>query len=69
VVESSVLGRLFGPKRDEVTGGWRKVHSEFHNFYSSQDIIRMIIKEYVMGGARSMHKKNEIYLQILILKA
>jgi hypothetical protein len=69
VVESRVLGRLFGPKRDEVTGGWRKVHTEFHHFYSSPDIIRMIIKEYVMGGAHSTHKENEIHLQILILKS
>jgi hypothetical protein len=31
-----VLRRIFGPKRDEVTGGWRKVHNEeLHNLYSS----------------------------------
>jgi hypothetical protein len=41
--ENSVLWRMFGPKRDEVTGGWRKPHSEeLHNFYSSPSIIRMI---------------------------
>jgi hypothetical protein len=35
--------RVFGPKRDEVTGGWRKLHNEeHHNFYSSPSIIRMI---------------------------
>jgi hypothetical protein len=33
----------FGPKRHEVTGGWRKLHNEeLHNFYSSPSIIRMI---------------------------
>jgi hypothetical protein len=38
-----VLRRIFGPKRDEVTGGWRKLHNgELHNWYSSQSIIRMI---------------------------
>jgi hypothetical protein len=38
-----VLRRLFGPKRDEVTGEWRKLHSgELHNLYSSPDIIRQI---------------------------
>jgi hypothetical protein len=38
-----VLRRIFGPKRDEVTGGWRKLHNEeFHNLYSSPSIIRMI---------------------------
>jgi hypothetical protein len=35
--------RIFEPKRDEVTGGWRKLHTEeLHNFYSSLSIIRMI---------------------------
>jgi hypothetical protein len=38
-----VLRRIFGPKRDEVIGGWRKLHDdELHNLYSSPSIIRMI---------------------------
>jgi hypothetical protein len=38
-----VLRGLFGPKRDEVTGEWRKLHNgELHNLYSSRDIIRQI---------------------------
>jgi hypothetical protein len=38
-----VLRRIFGPKRDEVTGGWRKLHNEeLHNLYVSQSIIRVI---------------------------
>jgi hypothetical protein len=42
-VENRVLRRIFGPKRDEVTGGWRKLHNEeLHNLYSSPSIIRMI---------------------------
>jgi hypothetical protein len=33
----------FGPKRDEMTGGWRKLHNEeLHNLYSLPNIIRMI---------------------------
>jgi hypothetical protein len=41
--ENSVLRRIFGPKRDEVTGEWRKLHSgELHNLYSSPGIIRQI---------------------------
>jgi hypothetical protein len=37
------VSRLFGPERDEVTGGWRKLHNEeLHNLYSSPSIIRMI---------------------------
>jgi hypothetical protein len=43
VFENRMLRRIFGPKRDEVTGGWRKFHNEeFHNLYSSPSIIRMI---------------------------
>jgi hypothetical protein len=39
-----VLRRIFGPKRDEVTGDWRKLHNEeeLRNLYSSPNIIRMI---------------------------
>jgi hypothetical protein len=38
-----VLRRIFGPKRDEVTGEWRKLHSEeLYILYSSPDIIRQI---------------------------
>jgi hypothetical protein len=37
------LRRIFGPKREEVTGEWRKMHSgELHNLYSSPDTIRQI---------------------------
>jgi hypothetical protein len=38
-----VLRRIFGLKRDEVIGGWRKLHNEkLHNLYSLPSIIRMI---------------------------
>jgi hypothetical protein len=40
VFENRVLRRIFGPKRDDVTGEWRKLHNEeLHNLYSSPDII------------------------------
>jgi hypothetical protein len=43
VSEDRLLRRIFGPKRDEVTGEGRKLHSvELHNLYSSPDIIRQI---------------------------
>jgi hypothetical protein len=42
VFENSVLRRIFGPKSDEVTGGWRKLHNEkLHNLYPSPSKIRM----------------------------
>jgi hypothetical protein len=38
-----LLRRIFGPKRNGVTGGWRKLHNEeLHNLYSSPSIIRII---------------------------
>jgi hypothetical protein len=43
VVENRVLRKMFGPRRDKVTGGWRKLHNEgFHNLYASPGVIRMI---------------------------
>jgi hypothetical protein len=49
VFENRMLRRIFGLKRDEVTGDWRKLHNEeFHNLYSSPNIIRMI-KSRKMG--------------------
>jgi hypothetical protein len=43
VFENRVLRRIFGPKRDEVTGEWRKLHNEeLHNLYSSPNIVRTI---------------------------
>jgi hypothetical protein len=43
VFENKVLRRIFGPKRDEVTRGWRKLHNEeLYNLYSSPSIIRVI---------------------------
>jgi hypothetical protein len=43
VFENRVLRRIFGPKRDELTGEWRKLHNEeLPDVYSSQSIIRII---------------------------
>jgi hypothetical protein len=43
VFGNKALRRIFGPKRDEVTGGWRKLHNgELHDLYSSPSIIRIM---------------------------
>jgi hypothetical protein len=43
VFENRVLRRMFGPKRDEVTGEWRKLHNkELNDLYSSPSIIKII---------------------------
>ena len=65
VFENRVLRRIFGPKRDGVTGEWRKLHNEeLNDLYSSPNIMRMIKSrrmrwtEYVarMEEGRAMHK-------------
>jgi hypothetical protein len=40
--ENRVVRRIFGPKRDEVRGEWRKLHNELHSLYSSPNIISQI---------------------------
>jgi hypothetical protein len=43
VFENRVLRRIFGPKREEVTGEWRKLHiGELRDLYSSPSIIRIV---------------------------
>jgi hypothetical protein len=43
VFENMVLRRIFGPRRDEITGEWRRLHSEeLNDLYSSPNIVRVI---------------------------
>jgi hypothetical protein len=65
VFENRVLRRIFGPKRDEVTGEWRKFHNEeLHILYSSPNIIRQIKSRRMrcvghvacMGDERNMYR-------------
>jgi hypothetical protein len=55
--ENRVLRSIFGPKRNEVTGAWRKLHNEeFHNLYYSPSIIRLIKSRRIVGqGIRELH--------------
>jgi hypothetical protein len=61
VFENRVLRRIFGPKRDEVTGGWRKLHNEeLHNLYPSQ------VKEDEMGRKCSTNGEKRNANMILV---
>jgi hypothetical protein len=43
VFENRMLRRIFGPKREEVVGGWRRLQNEeFHNLYTSPNIVRVV---------------------------
>jgi hypothetical protein len=70
VFENRVLRRLFGPKRDEVTGDWRKLHNEeLHNLCSSSSIIRVIKSRRMRwaGHVSRMGEKRDAY-RILVRK-
>jgi hypothetical protein len=64
VFENRVLRRIFGPKRDEETGGWRKLHNEeLYNLFSSPSIIRMIKSRRMrcVGHVARMAEKRNAY--------
>jgi hypothetical protein len=59
VFEKRVLRRIFGPKRADVMGDWRKLHNkELHNMYASPNIIRMM-KSRGMGWAGHVARMRE----------
>jgi hypothetical protein len=64
VFENRVLRRIFGPKRAEVTGEWRKLHNEeLHDLYFSPSIIRIIKSRRMSlaGHVVRMCKKRNAY--------
>ena len=65
VSENRVLRKVFGPKRDEVTGKWRKLHNEeLNDLYSLPNIVRMVKSRRMrwaghvarMGDVRGVHR-------------
>jgi hypothetical protein len=70
VFENRILRKIFGLKRDEVIGGWRKLHNEeLHNLYCSPSIIRIIKSRRIRwaGHVARMGAKRNAY-RILVGK-
>jgi hypothetical protein len=68
VFENRVLRRIFGLKRDKVTGEWRKLHNEELNMYSSPTIVWVIKIDNQMGEACSMCGEERVVYMVLVGK-
>jgi hypothetical protein len=65
-----MLRRIFGPKREEVAGGWRRLHNEeLHNLYTSPNINKAIksVRMRWAEHATRMGEMKDVY-KILIVK-
>jgi hypothetical protein len=70
VFENRVLRRIFGPKRNEVTGDWRKLHEEeLNDLYTSPNIVRLKKSRRLRwaGHVARMDEKRGVY-RILVMK-
>ena len=68
VFENMVLRRIFGPRRDEVTGEWRRLHKEeLNDLYSSPNIVRVIKSRRMrwVGHVERMGEEREVYRVLL----
>jgi len=64
VLENRVLRRIFGPRRDEVTEEWRKLHNEeLNDLYSSPNIVRVIKSRKIrwVGHVARMGERRGVY--------
>jgi len=71
VCDNTVLKGLFGTKRKEVAGGWRRLHNEeLHNFYASTNVFRMIKSRMGWAGyvARTGERKMHTLFWLEYLK-
>ena len=65
-----MLRRIFGPKKDEVTGEWRKLHNkEFNDLYSSpKNYLHVQIKKNEMGGVIACKGERTGAYRVLVVK-
>jgi hypothetical protein len=70
VFENVVLRKIFGPKRDEVTGHWRRLHKDgLYALYSSPNIIRVIkSRSMIRAGACSTYGDRRSACRVLVGK-
>jgi hypothetical protein len=60
VFVNRLLRRLFGPKRDEVTGGWRNLHNEeLRDLYSSPSVIKVMKSSRMRWAGHVVRKERE----------
>ena len=60
VSENRDLSRTIGPKRDEVTGEWKKQHEELNDLYSSPNVFRVIKSRRQVGHVACMGERRFI---------
>jgi hypothetical protein len=69
VFENRLLRRIFGPRRDEVTGKWRKLHyEELHDLYSSPSIIRILKARRIRWAEHVARMGNRKACRLLVGK-
>jgi hypothetical protein len=71
VFENKVLRRIFGPRRDEVTGDWRRLHNEkLNDLYSSPNIVRVMKSRRMRraGHVARMGEERGVY-RVLVGKS
>jgi len=68
VFENRVLKRIFGPRRDEVAGEWRKVHNELNGLYCSPNIVRVIKSRMRWAEYVALWGRGGAYFRVLVRK-